>query len=615
MATLIGVVSQVIGEVFAVAGDGSRRPLTEGDRVYAGEQLVTGATGAVAVTMGNGQQLTLGRDSNLSLSEQLLAQSADGNTPAPQSAADAPSAADLSDVEQLQAAIEAGVDPTIEGEATAAGPGAGGGAGGAGGGGHSFVLLDEVGGALEPVIGFPTEGLGTGPEFPDPDPLVTDETPPAPDSTPEIEVEYQDFSGTVIVGPAVVDEEALGDGSNPGSNAEQASGTLIINSPDGVSAVEIQDVNGVWIDVTAGGVVQGQYGVLTVDAAGNWTYTLTDNTLDHSNPNATGAADQVGESFLVRMFDLDGDVSPTVSLDVLVNDDGPGAGLSEEAPSLGSATVDESLPAFGGVGGDGVASAVLSAAVVQAQFDSAYGADGPGTTAYSLVLNGDDVPSGLFAVDAGAPGGQGAEIVLNQVGNVITGSAGGVDYFTLTIDPATGEVTLQLLDNIWHADTTNHDDAQTLLLDAGVLQLVQTVIDGDGDRASVAIDLGAVGAFRFEDDGPTLTVEAEVSQAEQAALAVRVDETEGADRAAPGETANGNNDGDNPGLGRATTTVDGGLVNLFAALGGDHGSDGPGSDTGTFSFVGFPAGGTLATNLQAIDGGAISLVQSSATLL
>ena len=36
-------------------------------------------------------------------------------------------------VEQLQAAIEAGVDPTLEGEATAAGPGAGG-AGGAGGG-------------------------------------------------------------------------------------------------------------------------------------------------------------------------------------------------------------------------------------------------------------------------------------------------------------------------------------------------------------------------------------------------------------------------------------------------------------------------------------------------
>ena len=131
MATLIGVVSQVVGEVFAVAGDGTRRPLVEGDRVYAGEQLVTGAGGAVAVTLSNGEVLTLGRDSNLSLNEQLLAGS-DGQ-PAQDQAQDqqtAPTDGDLTDVEQLQAAIEAGVDPTVEGEATAAGPGAGG-AGGA----------------------------------------------------------------------------------------------------------------------------------------------------------------------------------------------------------------------------------------------------------------------------------------------------------------------------------------------------------------------------------------------------------------------------------------------------------------------------------------------------
>ena len=72
MATLIGVVSQVVGEVFAVASDGSRRPISEGDRVYAGEQLVTGASGAVAIAMTNGQQLTLGRDSSMTLDAQML---------------------------------------------------------------------------------------------------------------------------------------------------------------------------------------------------------------------------------------------------------------------------------------------------------------------------------------------------------------------------------------------------------------------------------------------------------------------------------------------------------------------------------------------------------------
>ena len=326
MATLIGVVSQVVGEVFAVASDGSRRPLSEGDRVYAGEQLVTGASGAIAVALSNGQQLTLGRDSSLTLDEQMLAVSPTSQAPRADAAPPVPSDSDLTDVEQLQAAIEAGVDPTLEGEATAAGPGAGGGGAGGAGGGHSFVLLGEVGGALDPVIGFPTAGFSGGPEFPDPEPEVRadpEPTPETPNFIPDIDVEYQNFVGAVTTGPALVDEAALADGSNPSSPAEQASGRLVINSPDGISSVEIQDVNGNWIDVTNGGEVQGKYGILTVDAAGNWVYTLTGSTLDHDNPNGTGSADQVGEGFLVRMFDFDGDVSPTVSLDVVVYDDGP----------------------------------------------------------------------------------------------------------------------------------------------------------------------------------------------------------------------------------------------------------------------------------------------------
>ena len=40
-------------------------PLVEGDRLYAGEQLETGAAGAVAVHLENGAELTLGRDSSL----------------------------------------------------------------------------------------------------------------------------------------------------------------------------------------------------------------------------------------------------------------------------------------------------------------------------------------------------------------------------------------------------------------------------------------------------------------------------------------------------------------------------------------------------------------------
>ncbi|WP_429220289.1 DUF5801 repeats-in-toxin domain-containing protein, partial [Aeromonas veronii] len=72
----------------------------------------------------------------------------------------------------------------------------------------------------------------------------------------------------------------------------------------------------------------------------------------------------------------------------------------------------------------------------------------------------------------------------------------GVDYFTLTINPTTGEVTLALLDNVWHGNTGNADDSVALSVDEGVLTLVQTVTDADGDSASASVDLGATGVFR-----------------------------------------------------------------------------------------------------------------------
>ena len=112
MATLIGIVSKVIGQVFAVAGDGTRRALVEGDRLFAGDQLVTGAEGAVAVHLQNGQELTLGRGSSLQMTAQLLAhQSPHVDT----AEAVTPSQAQLTDVEQLQKAIAAGDDPTQTG--------------------------------------------------------------------------------------------------------------------------------------------------------------------------------------------------------------------------------------------------------------------------------------------------------------------------------------------------------------------------------------------------------------------------------------------------------------------------------------------------------------------
>ncbi|MDP2243898.1 retention module-containing protein, partial [Pseudomonas sp.] len=256
MATLIGIVSQVVGEVFAVAGDGVRRPLVEGDRVFTGEQLVTGAGGAVAITLDRGGELTLGRDSNLMLDVQMLADIGGDNAAAPAVQA-ATGDQDLTDIEQLQAAIEAGVDPTTALEAPAAGPGAG---GAGGGGGHSFVLLGETAGALDPVIGFPTEGLGGVPEFPEPDIEQIDELPTVlPDDEPN--------TPQIILGERQsVSESALAAGSNADSNGEFASGTFRLAHADGLSTLQSLTINGLTVSIVSlvGASFVGEHGTLTI---------------------------------------------------------------------------------------------------------------------------------------------------------------------------------------------------------------------------------------------------------------------------------------------------------------------------------------------------------------
>ena len=284
MATLIAIVSKVVGQVFAVAGDGTRRALVEGDRLFAGEQLVTGAEGAVAAHLQNGQELTLGRGSSLHLSAQLLA-----NQPAHVDSTEAltPSQAQLSDVEQVQQAIAAGADPTQVAEATAAGPGSTG-APGTAGGGHSFVLLEEVAGRVDPVIGFPTAGFNGIPEFvperlagspedggddtgtgPSVNPLapVTPINPELP-VTPELPVNHPvTLSGLSVAGGELTLYEAnlaKGSASNPGALTQN--GTFSISAPDGLQSLSIGGVS-----IISGGVAVSFQQTITSALGNNLT--------------------------------------------------------------------------------------------------------------------------------------------------------------------------------------------------------------------------------------------------------------------------------------------------------------------------------------------------------
>ena len=149
MSSVVATVKSIVGQVFVISPEGARRVLVEGDRLFAGDQIDTGMSGAVSLELADGRILDLGRDT------QWSADMPDSTTDlAAASEQAAPSVA------ELQQAIAAGADPTTELEATAAGANAAG--NGAAGGGHSFVVLDATAGRVDPTIGFPTGTLGQG---------------------------------------------------------------------------------------------------------------------------------------------------------------------------------------------------------------------------------------------------------------------------------------------------------------------------------------------------------------------------------------------------------------------------------------------------------------------
>lgn len=334
MAKLVGVVSKVVGEVFALGSDGSRRPLIEGDRLFAGEQLETGAAGAVAVRLQSGGELTLGRDSIRQMTADLLTHHAH-----PVHSQDASSAAQLTDVERIQQAIAAGADPSETSEAPAAGPD-GAAAPGALGGGHSVVMLTEVAARVDPVVGFPTAGFNGTPELanryvgdlgngralragdsgggtdgglPPGQPNPPGE--PNPPLTPTDENHPVQLRGLELnPGDPGLDEAnlPLGSASNPAALTQHGSFTVV--APDGVFNLTLGGISVVTAGVVTGvgqSITTALGNILTITgydpATGvvSYSYTLTG-----AEQHAEGAGtNSLSEHFPVFVSDTDGDTA------------------------------------------------------------------------------------------------------------------------------------------------------------------------------------------------------------------------------------------------------------------------------------------------------------------
>ncbi|MDH4609752.1 retention module-containing protein, partial [Pseudomonas sp. BN102] len=242
MSSVIAIVKSIVGQVYAMSPEGFQRLIVEGDRLFKGDQLLTGNEGMATLELTDGRTVDLGRDSQWS--DAVAAADAPPAQLAIQTPAD--------DVAQLQKAIEAGADPTKELEATAAGAGASGASGSGGaGGGHSFVMLDATAANVDPTIGFATD---TAP--------LTTEALDEEEALPLVAAQPQDSlpSETVPV-PDGPNSSPQGQGASITTDEDTpVQGQLSANDPDGDTLTYSLDSG-------------PRNGTLVVNPDGSYTYT------------------------------------------------------------------------------------------------------------------------------------------------------------------------------------------------------------------------------------------------------------------------------------------------------------------------------------------------------
>ncbi|HKX92808.1 MAG TPA: DUF5801 repeats-in-toxin domain-containing protein [Sphingomicrobium sp.] len=281
--------------------------------------------------------------------------------------------------------------------------------------------------------------------------------------------------------------------------------------------------------VNNGGVIEGRTSgsnllvfTVTVDGSGNVTLDQI-RAIQHPNPanpddSVTLAADNL-ITLTATVTDKDGDTaSATANIGQNLNfeDDGPTAAITsagfsishdETAGNQGDANdVTGPLTVFDGVAnkgddpdvaGTGAIGFAVSAGAI-ASTGSSFGADGAGTTVFSLNISAPGVDSGINTTS-------GQDIFLFKEGDLIVGRVGngsGPAAFALAIDPATGVVSMVQYLSIQQTNTGSNDESVSLT--NTVVQATVTVTDKDGDVASQSTNIGSL--ISFQDDGPSAAV-------------------------------------------------------------------------------------------------------------
>jgi hypothetical protein len=269
--------------------------------------------------------------------------------------------------------------------------------------------------------------------------------------------------------------------------------------------------------------------------AGTGEITVTQSrAVEHNDPNdpdEAGNSSAMMNAGLVSatrtVTDKDNDPasdSVDVSQVVKLEDDGPSVDLAlngTAALRLDETDNDADDGAVGGI----LAQASLAAASYLTTNTFSFGSDGPAaanSNLFKFTLTGENANG----VDSGLDDAQTNQNVMlfrtndTTIVGKVGGPAGQV-VMTITINATTGELTVVQDRAVEHNDPNDPDEAgsSSAVMNAGLVGVVRTVVDGDNDSASDNVDVSQV--FKFEDDGPSITAVTNTN------ASVRHDETAG----------------------------------------------------------------------------------------
>ena len=309
-------------------------------------------------------------------------------------------------------------------------------------------------------------------------------------------------------------------GSASASNSEFTHGRFRISDPDGLADVVSVTINGQLISMgnLAGSVITTPVGVMTVNAYDSTTGIATF-AYELKVPAQDIPNQPEQDAFTVTVTDSATATSAPARLAIdIIDDDGPTVaitaatgvtvGLDETATSSTEATINTGVIAKGNdldVEGAGYISTATSSGAVVNVGTELYGADGAaisGAKVYALTVGNSGV-SGLAVTD-------GATITLQLlvnngvvVGVVDSGAFAGLAAFAITINAATGVVTVEQYLSL-HQDSLTSTPDDTMALIASALGVTVTLTDGDGD--TVLSNTANIGSqITFDDDGPGLS--------------------------------------------------------------------------------------------------------------